>query len=62
MELMLKDPDMSQTVQTQVDIEAKVIDILAKRGLIPGPGFVQYTLDEAMSSGKVLVYIWMSKR
>jgi hypothetical protein len=59
---MLDDPDMSKHVQSDVDIEAEVAAILGKQGLITDPGFVHYTLDGALSSGTVIMYIWMSKR
>ncbi len=55
------DPTIAAAVLSPEEIEDEVRSILAKTGLIPGAAFKKATLDAAMKSGKLIVYLWMSK-
>ncbi len=61
-DVLMKDRNNEKILLSPDDVEDEVRSILAKTGLIPGADFDEDTLEDAMSSGQVLVYIWMSKR
>ncbi len=61
-DVLIKNCSLAEKALSEKEIEDVVSKILAKTGLIPGAAFRKATLDAAMKSGRVIVYIWMSKR